>query len=158
MNRILLSLAALCCLSTSSFADVSKNQCTNDARTARFNAISTAQSTYQDALTSCKGPCFEACKTTFETCVAPFHTAAKECIAAAETAFATAISTCQTTTNCGTPKQCYINRNFQLCLVDPRVLRRTTIQACNKTESTGIKTAGCAAAKKTCNKACPTVK
>lgn len=149
-----LALLLLCCLSSNTLADVTKLQCTKDARTARQTAIQTAQTNFQDALTSCRGPCFEACKSTFETCVSPFRTAGKECIAAAELAFATSISACQTSTACGTPKQCFANRDFQLCLVDPRVLRRTTVQACNKAESDGVKTAACFATRKTCNKAC----
>ena len=154
MNKILILLTLCCCLCTTVFADVSKNQCEKDSRNTRKAALTAAQSAYQDALTSCRGPCFEACKNTFETCVGPFRTAGRDCVNAAELVFATSISTCQTSTSCGTPKQCYANRDFQLCLVDPRVLRRTTVQACNKTESDGVKAAGCFAARRTCNKAC----
>ena len=152
--KLFLFLSFCCCLSTTVFADVTKNQCEKDARNTRQTAITTAQSTYQDALTSCRGPCFEACKNTFETCVGPFRTAGKECVNAAEVVFATSLAACQTSTGCVTPKACFANRDFQLCLVDPRVLRRTTVQACNKTESDGVKAEGCFAARKTCNKAC----
>ena len=158
-RNFLICLTLLCCLCSNLFAaDSTKLQCSKDARETRNTAIKSAQAAYQDALTGCRGPCFEACKNTFETCVGPFRTSAKECITAAETAFAASLAACKTSTNCETSKQCFANRDFQLCLVDPRVLRRTTVQACNKAESDGIKNAACIANRKTCNKACEPAK
>jgi hypothetical protein len=161
MKRCLsISFIFLCCLCSNAFAATNseKLQCSKDARDTRNTAIRSAQTAYQDALTGCRGPCFEACKTTFESCVGPFNATAKQCITDAETAFAASFTACQTSTSCGTPKQCYANRDFQLCLVDPRVLRRTTVQACNKAEKEGIKTAACFANRKACNKACEPAK
>lgn len=139
-------------LSKVAAADVSRALCLADANKARTAAVASARETFENAVSACRGPCFESCRSTWQSCVAPFRSTREQCVASAEGVFAAAVASCKTTVGCTT--RCFTNRDFQLCLVDPRVTRRTAVNSCYSTESQGIKGAGCNAALKSCKSAC----
>ena len=136
-----------------SYADDIKKQCIKDAQAARVLANTNTTETYKNALIACNGPCAEACLTDLKTCTAPFETTYQTCVSTAESAFSGAITTCQTSTNCGKLSTCYQNVTFQTCLVQPRVDRRVAEAECQKAKTTAVKTS-CTPTFKSCKSAC----
>jgi hypothetical protein len=152
--QLLLACFVLCLFTTSSFADVSKKQCVADATKAKDDSIAEARTIFSSAVTACKGPCYEACRSAFNSCVAPLRATREECVSSAELVFSNSVASCKTSTECGNNSACYANKAFQTCLVDPRVLRRVSIRSCNLTAAAGIKSAQCERVRNACNKTC----
>jgi hypothetical protein len=135
-------------------ADVSRRQCIADAASARKEAVDAAKEAYDQALAGCRGPCFESCVTTQRECAAPARETRESCQNNAQTTFNAAIAACRESVGCGQGVGCFANRDFQSCLVDPRVARRQAIAGCNSAYRNTLKTAGCKNGFNSCARGC----
>jgi hypothetical protein len=148
------ALALLAIVAGVAAADVSRRQCIADAAAAQRSAISVARESFENAVESCRGPCQESCVNAWRTCVAPARTTRESCVNAAEATFRDAVAACRTSVGCGSGGACFRNREFQLCLVDPRVARRTAVRACLTAERATLLAAGCKSTLRSCTRAC----
>lgn len=147
---------ALCAVTlwpSASFADVTRRQCLNDAASARSSAIADAREAFNNAATACRGPCQEACVSSWKTCLADSRDTRESCVNDAEVVFQAAITECGTSVGCD-GHACFRNRAFQTCLVESRVTRRTTVAACLRAARQTLRDADCKAELRSCNRSC----